>query len=102
MGRKNTARKYFSYDDVTEMSKCGVGSCSAQIKGNHAANLQRHLQRYHYEIYRKVVADSSMAPTGAEASSAKRPRSSGNRSSLLCYQLARLESISDQIMLALV
>lgn len=99
--RKNTARKYFSYDDVTEMLKCGAGSCSAQIKGNHAANLQRHLQRYHYEIYRKVVADFSLASTGAEASSAKRPRSSGQQklTARLPAGTARV-SISDQIIVS--
>ncbi|KAG0437735.1 hypothetical protein HPB47_017308, partial [Ixodes persulcatus] len=57
--------------------------------------------RYHYEIYRKVVADSSMAPTGAEASSAIRPRSSGQQklTAMLPAGTARV-SISDQIIVS--
>ncbi|KAH9383019.1 hypothetical protein HPB48_023655 [Haemaphysalis longicornis] len=44
-----------------------------------------------YEIYRKVVAVSSMALQVQKQAPQNDHVHQGNRSSLLCYQLARLE-----------
>lgn len=49
--RKNTIRKCFLYDGQANVSRCKVANCGATLKGDHAADLERHLQRQHPEEY---------------------------------------------------
>ncbi|XP_064469959.1 uncharacterized protein LOC135384700 [Ornithodoros turicata] len=53
MGRERTnpVRKYFVYDRQSNVSLCQIDNCNFNMKGDHAANLERHIQRNHPDIY---------------------------------------------------
>lgn len=56
MGRSkgNPVREYFKYDLQQNHSVCQIGDCKAVMSGNHAANLERHIQRCHKNEYAQL------------------------------------------------
>ncbi|XP_064472544.1 uncharacterized protein LOC135387057 [Ornithodoros turicata] len=53
MGRERTnpVREFFVYDRESNTSRCQIEGCNFDMKGDHAANLERHIQRIHPDIY---------------------------------------------------
>jgi hypothetical protein len=47
-------REYFSYSKQSDESSCKIDECDAKIAGNHAGNLERHINRRHPEIAVKI------------------------------------------------
>lgn len=44
------AREFFTYDEINDISICKIDGCDEKVKtvkGNHAGNLTRHIQRHH-------------------------------------------------------
>ncbi|XP_064462638.1 uncharacterized protein LOC135373352 [Ornithodoros turicata] len=58
MGRpkENPVRNSFTYNVATNKSTCRIGGCGTTIAGNHAANLERHMQRHHKDEYAELQA----------------------------------------------
>ncbi|KAJ8338007.1 hypothetical protein SKAU_G00369730 [Synaphobranchus kaupii] len=72
MGRhqENPVRLYFFYDPIANKSRCQIEGCTAEITGNHAGNLQRHVQRIHPSAFARLLSsihmeDLSMASTSS-------------------------------------
>lgn len=61
MGRhqENPVRKYFEYNGLTKKSSCKVEGCNIVITGNHAGNMQRHIQSCHKQLYDTIYAARS-------------------------------------------
>lgn len=55
-GRKqeNPIRQFFTYNKEKDESKCNL--CGFVMKGNHAKNLERHIQRKHEDEYKKFMS----------------------------------------------
>ena len=49
----NPIKKFFSYDQTKDQSTCTT--CSFIMKGKHAGNLRRHIQRNHQNEYKKIL-----------------------------------------------
>ncbi|GLV36174.1 hypothetical protein CBL_21482, partial [Carabus blaptoides fortunei] len=81
MGRNktNASRNFFKYDKTEKQNICNV--CGTSIKGDHAANLERHLKRHHNDEFQNVQQkkktklniqdESSPSPQGTLAKFAK-------------------------------
>lgn len=63
MGRPqgNPVRNFFTYDVATNKSTCCIGGCGAVLAGNHAANLERHMQRHHKNEYEELQAQKPIS-----------------------------------------
>ncbi|XP_061415874.1 uncharacterized protein LOC133347541 [Lethenteron reissneri] len=53
MGRERTNpfRRFFKYDPAKGASMCTIGGCQRVMSGNHGANLERHVRRFHPEEF---------------------------------------------------
>lgn len=61
MGRKRTSpvHKYFKFNISTGKSECQIESCGHALVGQHAKNLERHIESLHYEIFEKNLSVKS-------------------------------------------
>lgn len=50
--RTNSSRDFFKYDKINNKNICNI--CDTTMIGNHAANLERHLKRFHNEEFENV------------------------------------------------
>ncbi|KAJ8282824.1 hypothetical protein COCON_G00053430 [Conger conger] len=76
MGRhqENPVRLYFHYDPVANKSRCQIDGCTGEIAGNHAGNLQRHVQRIHPSAFARLLSSIDMEDLSLpSSSSSKRP-----------------------------
>ncbi|XP_048884971.1 uncharacterized protein LOC125750773 [Brienomyrus brachyistius] len=76
MGRhqENPVRLYFSYDPISNKSRCQIEGCLAEIAGNHGGNLQRHVQRMHPSVFATLHTSTRVEdPSTPSASAYKRP-----------------------------
>lgn len=81
-GRKKESSvwRYFTYDDVTDKSKCKVESvksgkqCTVQLSGKNATNLKTHLMRFHKEEFKTVETQDAEREASSNDSSCKRAR----------------------------
>ncbi|KAG5853100.1 hypothetical protein ANANG_G00069520 [Anguilla anguilla] len=76
MGRhqENPVRLYFHYDPIANKSRCQIDGCTGEIAGNHAGNLQRHVQRIHPSAFARLLSSIDMEDLSVpSSSSAKRP-----------------------------
>lgn len=61
MARKRTSpvHKYFKFNISTGKSVCQIESCGHELAGEHAKNLERHIESLHYEIFEKNLSVKS-------------------------------------------
>lgn len=61
MGRKRTSpvHKYFKFNISTGKSECQIESCGQELVGEHAKNLERHIESLHYDIFAKYLSVES-------------------------------------------
>jgi len=65
MARKKTSpvHKYFKFNISTEKSECQIDYCGHALVGQHAKNLERHIESLHYEIFenkKKLMLDDCL------------------------------------------
>lgn len=65
MGRntENPIRKFFKIDKIAGNGKCLINECNTVIKGDHAANFERHVKRFHNKEYEEYLLSKSLAST---------------------------------------
>ncbi|XP_064475529.1 zinc finger BED domain-containing protein 4-like [Ornithodoros turicata] len=103
--RKNPVRRYFTYNAAADVSRCNVATCNVDMKGQHAANLQRHLERHHHEIYKEICTQSAALDAGAGGSQElKRPRVSMQQklTSMVPSSVAEVDITQEEILRACV
>lgn len=61
MGRKRTSpvHKYFKFNILSGKSVCQIDSCGHELVGEHAKNLERHIESLHYDIFAKYLSVES-------------------------------------------
>jgi len=61
MGRKRTSpvHKYFKFNILSGKSVCQIDSCGDELVGEHAKNLERHIESLHYDIFAKYLSVES-------------------------------------------
>lgn len=62
MGRtiENLVRKFFKIDKIEKKGVCQINDCKSTINGNHPANFERHIERYHQAEYEQLQKDKSI------------------------------------------
>lgn len=94
MGRNktNTSRDFFTYNQIENRSICDI--CNSNIKGNHAANLERHLKRHHSTEFENVQQRKRTKLTiKLESPNTSLENNSGNSDRDLLYHSSDLENL---------
>jgi hypothetical protein len=68
VGRPKEAivHRYFNYDSGSNKSTCLIDGCDAQITGNHAPNLERHVSSKHPEEHKQLVQEKAARQTAKQ------------------------------------
>jgi len=64
MGRhqNNPFRKFFIFKCESKESICNIDNCGYKLSGNHAGNMQRHVERNHYDVFQKIIEMRKQQP----------------------------------------
>lgn len=61
MGRRKSSpvHQFFKFNVNTGKSVCQIAPCTQEINGEHAKNLERHVQSIHYDVFDKHLSKAA-------------------------------------------
>lgn len=66
--KKNPVRKHFKFDTDTNQSVCKIDKHGLRLSGQHAANLERHIQRRHEAVHDALLVQKPSGSSTPELS----------------------------------
>jgi len=52
--KSSPSHKYFKFNLNTNKSICQIDNCFVELSGNHAKNLERHIESMHFNVYKNI------------------------------------------------